>query len=302
MVLRKITLLLLIPFFFFPAFIYAADNPFVNQPEKKKAVKKVKYPALIRKIFNAVSAAQHKLNRKLTELSRRVKAGDVKAIFSLLFFSFIFGLLHAIGPGHGKFISFSFFLSKKAKMLKGIFVGTAIAFIHTLSAVVMVLGIYFIVKQAYLSSFERFSRFIKIISFSMISIIGGYMLISAILSIRKKASNKSGTGDIQELSMKEMLSVIIPIGIIPCPGAAIILLFFLSLDLVWLGVVSAFFVALGMAVIISLVCLLTILAKKGALKAFGGHGKGMKTFESVTEIISSMLIILVGLFMLFMSV
>ncbi|MCK5224371.1 hypothetical protein KAR04_06350 [Candidatus Calescamantes bacterium] len=102
--------------------------------------------------------------------------------------------------------------------------------------------------------------------------------------------------------MKEMLSVILPIGIIPCPGAAIILLFFLSLDLVWLGVVSALFVALGMAVILSLVCLLTILAKKGALKAFGSDGKGMKTFESATEIISSMLIILVGLFMLLMSV
>jgi len=56
--------------------------------------------------------------------------------------------------------------------------------------------------------------------------------------------------------------IIISIGIRPCTGAIMVLLFANAIDIYWLGAVSAFMMAIGTAITTSTIALLTISGKK----------------------------------------
>jgi nickel/cobalt exporter len=61
------------------------------------------------------------------------KGEDKWALFFLLIASFLYGVLHALGPGHGKALAFSYFSSQKSSYFQafGLF-HLATAFVHIL--------------------------------------------------------------------------------------------------------------------------------------------------------------------------
>lgn len=60
-----------------------------------------------------------------------------------------------------------------------------------------------------------------------------------------------------QVTAKEMLGTVVSIGVRPCSGALIVLVFALSLHLYWAGVASVLAMALGTALVVSLVALLS---------------------------------------------
>ncbi|MBD3278628.1 MAG: hypothetical protein GF388_10030, partial [Candidatus Aegiribacteria sp.] len=54
-------------------------------------------------LMDRIVSAQRSLQGKLSELIRRIsEEGDAGALFILLGLSFLYGVLHALGPGHRK--------------------------------------------------------------------------------------------------------------------------------------------------------------------------------------------------------
>jgi len=60
------------------------------------------------------------------------------ALFSGIGLAFLYGALHALGPGHGKMVVASFFMGQDAKIWRGMFMGLQIAVTHVISAVALV--------------------------------------------------------------------------------------------------------------------------------------------------------------------
>jgi nickel/cobalt exporter len=98
-----------------------------------------------------------------------------------------------------------------------------------------------------------------------------------------------------------MLSTVLSVGIIPCAGTIIILLFSLAMDIFWVGILMAGFIALGMAVTISLSGITAISAKKGLFKFLPKDSKALITFNSLIQLFGSVLIICLGAFLFFGS-
>ena len=89
-----VVLLLLIPFQ-----IESQDNPFIS---KKAPKKEVRLPTIASKVFAKIIFWQHQLNNRLTEQVKRLKTEKTWASFwPLVLISFLYGVLHAAGPGHG---------------------------------------------------------------------------------------------------------------------------------------------------------------------------------------------------------
>ena len=63
-------------------------------------------------------------------------------------------------------------------------------------------------------------------------------------------------------SFKEYLVVIFSVGLRPCTGAIMVLLFANMLDIYWLGVVSAFAMAVGTALTTSIIAMMTVTGKE----------------------------------------
>ena len=288
-------------FFIFSCAVFSASaqNPFISEKdeEKEKKVERVfQFPPFIQRVIAKITSVQRDLNRRMSKLGREIREGTNRWAYVLLaLIAFFYGLIHAIGPGHGKTITFSYFLTENRAFLKGVMFGVLIAFTQVIMALVVVLTIYFALQRAFLASFESFSRVIRLVSAGLIVGLGIWLLLSSLGYVpgfhSHHATEKERTGSLS------LLPVAFSIGIIPCPGAVILILFTINLGILKTGVLLALIMALGMMVTISAVGILTSFGKDLLSRTLRGkHLSGL--FQQWVQRAGSFLIMVVGVFIL----
>ena len=225
------------------------------------------------------------LTDRLVELAREIhdtRSPGILVILALV--SLLYGVFHALGPGHGKTIVSTYFLSRDAKISQSLAAGYLIALVHAVSAITMVLGIYYIVRGFFSSTFEDASRIVQGASFAVIAVLGAWMLFNRIRgkehSHGSPFGHRQGEGHHhhghedhvreQGLSIRvrnsELFGIAVAAGLVPCPGASAILLVCISLGLIFAGVLSVAMISLGMGLTVSTVAAMAILAKRGVVK------------------------------------
>ncbi|MEA3521720.1 MAG: high frequency lysogenization protein HflD [Campylobacterota bacterium] len=205
----------------------------------------------------------------------------------ILGIAFIYGLVHAIGPGHGKALVALYFTSNKSDYVKAFKMGYMISIIHAISALIFTFGIYFILKTMFRKNFNEFSDIAMQISALMIIGVGLYLIYEAYTSrlhVEKKI----------EKSSKSEIAVAFSAGVVPCPGVMTIVLFCIVLGQFTLGILAAITMSIGMGLTISLAGIFSIALNKKA-----NNFLSEKTY--ILEIIGGSLILLLGLFLLLAS-
>lgn len=237
---------------------------------------------------------QYQLRKKLSKFAKTIKKSPSPSIFLLSFLmAFLYGLVHALGPGHGKIFAISYFLSRRSTLKKGILLGSGIAFFHMLSGVVLVGVIYFIVKVSLATTTNRAELFMQPISYGAITLLGVVLLVSHI----RKMIQKVPENEIKytEQDNRSLLGMSIAVGMVPCPATMFVLLFSIAINLIWFGLYLVIAIALGMGVTISLVGIMTIyLHNRG--KTAQQHTPGKS--HAIIELIGASMIILIGSFLL----
>lgn len=282
-------------FLFSSVLIEARDNPFVNKKPEKEEI--IKLPSVASGVIGKIMLWQQQLNKKLTAQVKRIKdERSLTALLPLIVISFLYGVLHAAGPGHGKVVVFSYFISRKAKIKKGIVLGNMISLFHAVSGIIIVLALYFIIKVSYLSSFESISQKIKIISYVMILAIGIIMFINSFFNLTNRLFPGPGNQETPNDSEtnRSVLPLALAVGIVPCPGVVIIMLFALSFNLLAVGLAMSLLMAAGMAITITLAGIISILGRKGMLKGLTRKEKTRALFQKGLTAFGSLLIILFG--------
>ena len=100
-------------------------------------------------------SSQKNLREKISQHVTHLKNGELASLGIFLFICLIYGLIHALGPGHGKTIVASYFIARRGKILQGVGLGTAITTIHTLSAVALLFALYGATKAALFPFLKR---------------------------------------------------------------------------------------------------------------------------------------------------
>jgi len=297
-------IVILISLFFVFETVLAQNNPFLSKKksstEKEAKGKNFRCPGFTQKIMVKIVKLQRSLNKHLSDLTKKLKeTKSIKLLFLIMFVTFIYGMVHALGPGHGKALIFSYFLSEDTNIKKGIAVGCIIGFLHAFSALFLVLLLYFTIKKAHLNNIEDMSRIIKLISYALIAGIGLFLLTKKAYDIRRSRDVEG-----KQFKNKNTQSIIpfaFAVGLVPCTGSTIVLLFSLSLGVLKIGIISIVFMALGMATTISMVGILTILAKSKVKKMFSEKSKRYLLFQNIVSILGAFLIFSLGV-ILFMGV
>jgi ABC-type nickel/cobalt efflux system permease component RcnA len=209
--------------------------------------------------------------------------------------SLVYGMFHAAGPGHGKTIVSSFFLANDAKLRHSIVVGYLIAVVHAVAALAVVLILYYVIRGLFSTGVEQADHYIQLVTFGILTVLGAFMLVGRIRGTahhhQVHAEDKSGG-----LSMRNLLGIALPAGVIPCPGAVAVILFALSLHMLGVSVLSVVSISVGMGITISLTGALVILAKRGAVLALaGGHEERGSTLRRIIEIAGAGILFLFGL-------
>lgn len=285
--------LLLLPLFWH-AFPAKAQNPFTSKHDQRQVSSA---PGLPNPFLARIAFWQQQLKEKMAALTRQAKeTGSFRPLLVLIMISFAYGVLHAAGPGHGKAVAASFLLSRSSKPGMGIFLGNLIALFHGLSGVGLVLIVHFALQKSITGSLESMARTTQLISYSLIVLLGTVLLTKSLVSWRRQTGNKgSSNSGRSEEKLTRPMAVAFAVGMVPCPGIVLVMLFCLSLNVMGLGLVLAFSVTLGMGMTISAVGIVVIGGKNLALGLMEHRRKMAEKIEQVIDIVASLMVMIFGM-------
>jgi nickel/cobalt exporter len=305
-------------------------------------------PPEIGGITGWVFAKQAEFYRMLSGTIRAAKS-DGSAAYTLMGISFLYGIFHAAGPGHGKAVISSYLVANNETWRRGIALSFASAVLQAFTAIAIV-GIAAVLLNATAHAMGNTVRVVEIVSYALIVLIGLRLLWvkgRALLRLLRPqhhdhhdnahhdhhdhahdhahghdhhhahdhghdhahdhgdeahAWGHAHAPEPSELTgrhwLRRGLSAIIAVGLRPCSGAIIVLVFALAQGLFWIGVASTFVMGLGTAITVAAVATLAVAARGLAGRlAKGKPGGGMILLRGV-ETAAAVLIIVFGVALL----
>jgi nickel/cobalt transporter (NicO) family protein len=247
----------------------AASNPFdvkssspatPARPAAPTVSEGGRVPGFMRPFVDRIAAAQRELNRTISRELREVReSGSMRAIMVVTGVAFIYGVLHAAGPGHGKLVVSSFFLAREARIVAGVLAGTAISFLQAVTSIVLVAALGALLGQHGFDVLGR-SVWVEAASYALIVAIGLVMTVSAVRGHHHDHDGHRRVG----------AGMVIAAGVTPCASALIIMLFALTNGVLLIGIGATLVMAVGMSLTTSLVGVLAILGRRTMMIALPG--------------------------------
>jgi len=306
-------------------------------------------------VLGWIFAKQAEFYRQFSSLIRAAKA-DGTAAWSLFALSFLYGIFHAAGPGHGKAVISSYMVANEEPWTRGVVLSFASALLQALVAIVVV-GIAAGLLNATAATMNRAVNAIEIVSYSLIVLIGlrllwvkGRAFIAALHSLHRPAAvgaavtpvhhhhshhddaqhghqaqahhghdhghdharehhtldrdcgcgpahhrdhddHASAWGHAHALEPEELagpggwkrgLSAIVAVGLRPCSGAILVLVFALAQGLFWAGVVATLVMGVGTAITVAIIAMIAVGARTWAKRFTDSRsGYGMLAMRGV---------------------
>ena len=306
-------------------------------------------------VLGWIFAKQAEFYRQFSSLIRAAKA-DGTAAWSLFALSFLYGIFHAAGPGHGKAVISSYMVANEETWTRGVVLSFASALLQALVAIVVV-GIAAGLLNATAATMNRAVNAIEIVSYSLIVLIGlrllwvkGRAFIAALHSLHRPAAvgaavtpvhhhhshhddaqhghqaqahhghdhghdherkhhtldrdcgcghahhrdhddHASAWGHAHALEPEELagpggwkrgLSAIVAVGLRPCSGAILVLVFALAQGLFWAGVVATLVMGVGTAITVAIIAMIAVGARTWAKRFTDSRsGYGMLAMRGV---------------------
>lgn len=243
---------------------------------------------------------QRSLNQAMAGLLQHVAQQPQQAGLTLLGFSLLYGILHALGPGHGKVVIATFLATHPAKLKTSIRL-TLLAALLQGSVAIGLVTLMLVVLQTSSRQLHLSSAWLEKGSYLLVMVLGGWIGWRALRALRvalqpagkmrMRVLHQShahpahcGCGhahlpDAQQLaqavSVKTQALVVLSMGLRPCSGAIMMLLFAKVINVYAWGVASALAMAAGTACTVSL--LGVVVQRSRRLGERLAHAVGMKT-------------------------
>jgi nickel/cobalt transporter (NicO) family protein len=322
-------------------------------------------------VWGWLMATQQRYQREMATAVRELKtANPIAAAASLAFISFMYGVLHAAGPGHGKAVISSYVLANRQTMRRGIALSFLSAFFQACSAILLVGALVLAVKATSLQM-RAAESWIEIVSWALVALVGVWLLyrqVAPMVAHRRTVEGGAHThhhnhshetaplaaahvhspgcghdhahaaptsapahvhgpgcghdhshddhaavpaahvhdascGHVHmpepsqlegPWSWSRAISLAMTVGIRPCSGAILVLLFTLSQGLLWAGVFATFMMSLGTALTVSALAALAVGSRDLAVRMAGADSPWAARLQTFAGIAGAVLVILLG--------
>lgn len=218
---------------------------------------------------------QRRIQQTLSGSLRDIKAGSGSlALWTLATVCFGYGVVHTLGPGHGKAVVVAYFLdsSRPRAWIEGIFAGAWIAFTHTLAALLLAGALKLFATVGLLGALREV-RNVEMVSYLLILAIGIWRLWAGITGRLHEHHHGHDHGhghhhdhdhhhhEPQQRTIAGWL-LLTAAGVAPCAGALVVILLSVALDVIWAGVVGVIAIAFGMAITLSAIGMASMVAHR----------------------------------------
>ena len=324
----------------------AAESPPASPPSAFAAPSTGQQsPGAFSGIFGWVLRTQQSLQRDLATGVKSLK-GDhaMTGAMMLAALSFIYGVVHAVGPGHGKTIISSYVVANEETVRRGVIISFIAAGLQALTAIALV-GILAFALNASGMQINAWSNQLEMVSYALIALVGAWLLTTQLIAIfrrwRESRAAEAQAGhdhqhrssehdhyhhghdhndpdahdhqhghshaegeachhivDARELagpfSWRKILAVVFSVGIRPCTGAILVLVFALTQGMFWAGVAATFAMAIGTAITVAALATLALGSRELALRLGGRSGAFAEAVWTICSLGGSALILLFG--------
>jgi ABC-type nickel/cobalt efflux system permease component RcnA len=250
--------------------------------------------------------------------------------FTLIFSSFVYGVLHAAGPGHGKVILSTYLLSQPEKIKKSIGLAALSSLTQGIVAILLVYGLFFLFGLA--------ARDTKIavawserLAFALVTLIGVVLIWrglkaayqahkatvydthhhghghdhahhdhdhhhedGAVCSTCGHAHMPTNQQVDNATDWRTTLGVVFSIGLRPCTGAVLVLIFARYAGVSWAGVLAVLAMSLGTALTVSGLAITSVGARNFALRLLGSSNNWGDRLGAYVAILGGGVLALMG--------
>ena len=242
---------------------------------------------------------------------RALETGHSFAAFFLgLGVAFLYGMVHALGPGHGKFVIMSYFMGREVFVLRGLVMAAQMAVVHVIAAVVIVWVADILLKTSLGIGLADVPG-VRAGSFLIIAAIGVYMLYQAVRGSRghththNHAHNHGhdhhhhghshdhahGASHATEGGL-----IALAVGMVPCPGAVLVMLYAIANDMIYPGFLLVAAMSAGIGLTIAILGVATILLRQFATRFIEDSGGSVAVvrFRALSNTIGALLVTMIG--------
>jgi nickel/cobalt transporter (NicO) family protein len=284
----------------------------INIPKIEEKKEEIKKEEVKEELVKQTILDKFVLNIKKYLLA--IQNGEDKfALVFLLMASFIYGVIHSVGPGHGKALAFSYFSAQKSSYLQAFIISIATAFVHIFGALILVVISVFVLESVMNRFMEDSIFYITSFSSVIIMFLALYILYkkltkktsSCVCCVDLKKTNFSTTPSSMNFvkttknrpvitasrSKKQDLIFVLTAGIIPCPGTVLLFVYAFLLKTYFAVVLASISISLGMATVIFASSFLGVSLNKASQKS--------AKFVNILEITSPIFMFVLGLLLFF---
>jgi len=359
------------------------SNPFagVAQPTRETSA----LQRFVDRAWSLLLFEQHRLTQDMTGAVRNIKSSTslATATSALVVASFVYGILHAVGPGHGKAVISSYMLADKETLRRGIFLAFLSSFIQALSAIALIGGLWLAARATGLET-KWAEAWLETLSWACVAIVGAWLMLKQVWPLAagrfaRSASAQSGhehardrdqgghperhdhhhehahayahtheniqehvhdhvhgqghdhgpgcacgSHDVAEaehvhdehcghahlpgpeelagaLSWRKAFAIAFSIGIRPCTGALLVIVFAAAQGAIWAGVLATFAMALGTAITVSALAALSVGSRNLAIYLAGAESHWGSVVARGASFLSSATVFVLGTAFFFAS-
>ena len=256
---------------------------------------------------------------------------SLAAAWGLVVVSFLYGVFHAAGPGHGKVVILTYLLTHPSNLKRGLALAWVSSMVQGVTAVVLVMALVHLFGLALRETRNAVGP-LESTSFALVTLLGGWLVWRALAAMRRSylvrnqpvivASPHGDHGDhvhdpndpnccvahgpsAQQInaikSWREALPIVLSIGIRPCSGGVLVLLIAEAMDLRAAGIGAVFAMAVGTALTVSALALSSVFLRKIATLVVRSEGRTVQAAGHVVALAGGGVIMMLGLALFFDS-
>jgi nickel/cobalt transporter (NicO) family protein len=249
---------------------------------------------------------QMQLNDVISREFRSVDhTGSIVAALTILALAFLYGVVHAAVPGHGKTVVGAYFVANKARWRSGFFMGSLISMLKGATAIAVVFLMSLVLHMKELETANQ-GAVIGTVSYALVAVIGCIVFWRAAKG--RDCSHSHGLlacghehdaahdHDRDNSAMhrrpnsgdKNFQRTLIAItGVVPCSSAIIIMLFALANNAMGIGIAAVAALSLGMALTVSAVGMIGIVARPALVWVARGSSRHLERAERAVRLLGA---------------
>ncbi|WP_051245216.1 nickel/cobalt transporter [Thalassobaculum salexigens] len=281
-----------------------------------------------------IQVIQRELHRGLAAAITAVREEGMVAAWTLVGLSFLYGIFHAAGPGHGKVVISTYLLTQESELKRGLTLSLAAALVQGLVAIlvveatVRVLGLTMRQAEGVVPSLEA-------ASYGLIALVGAGLVFARGRRLLRALAGSPAAHDPHHdahghhhdhphdhahdhahcghshgpsredlaapLSLRGAAALVLSIGIRPCSGAVLVLVVAYSMGLRLTGMASVLAMSLGTAITVGVLAALSVFARDMARRLAArmpAHAGGLSLAAEGVAVLGGLAILVLGLLLL----